>query len=291
MRRIITILILSLGLSGVVFATHVSHNISTTNSERYAWNDVIGWIDFGNGEVEVMDTKLTGYANSSQVGRIALDCATSPNGNVCGGPAGNWGIANDGNGNLSGWAWNENIGWISFSGANFRVVIDSATGDFNGWAWNDAVGWISFNCGNAGADGCSRSSYKVKTSFYPAGGGSLPGAGGGFTGSVSLTSSIFDTQVAQGAAINTIMWQGSLGGGLVGFQIASSNNSNGPWTFVGPDGSNSSYYQPLPGVQTEVKLTGQNNHNNKRYVRYKVFLDAPTSPGPQINDVIIGYSP
>lgn len=290
MRKFFLTIFLTLFLTGAAFASHVASNISSVNAERHAWNDLIGWLDFGNGEVEVANSQLRGYANALQAGLVALDCATSPNGNICGGAAGNWSVLNDGSGNLSGWAWNDAIGWISFSGSNYGVTINTSNGDFNGWAWNDVVGWISFNCNNSGTNGCSGFSYKVKTNFYPTT-PPQPGTGGGFTNSVSLTSSIFDTQVSQGAALNTILWQGALNGGSVGFQLASSNNSNGPWNFVGSDGANNTYYQPLPGVQTKIKLTGQNNHNNKRYVRYKVFLDAPASPGPKIDDVIINYSP
>ena len=70
--------------------------------------------------------------------------------------------------NVSGFAWSENIGWISFnsfdcdtdedgfydgtpvgcpaSGAveNYGVTIDQTTGNFSGYAWSENIGWISF---------------------------------------------------------------------------------------------------------------------------------------------------
>ncbi len=55
--------------------------------------------------------------------------------------------------NVYGWAWSENIGWISFnsttdeSGVNYGVHID-AVGNFSGYAWSDSIGWISFNPGD-----------------------------------------------------------------------------------------------------------------------------------------------
>ncbi|MEK7192316.1 MAG: hypothetical protein AAB646_02270 [Patescibacteria group bacterium] len=272
--------------------SHVSANISSLDSERYAWNDVIGWIDFGSGEVEVTNTQLKGYTANSQVGPISLDCATGPSGSSCAIP---YGVANT-NGVLSGWAWNDEIGWISFSGSSaqsvYGVTIDMATGIFSGWAWNDVIGWISFNCDNSGiGNTCASSDYKVRInpSLIPP--PPPPGTGGGFSSGVSLTSSVFDTQVVQGAAFNTIMWKGNLNGGSVGFQIASSNSSSGPWNFFGPSGTNNDYYQPLEGSQMKIKATGSNHHNNKRYIRYKIFLDVPAAPGPQIEDVIISYSP
>ena len=55
--------------------------------------------------------------------------------------------------NLSGWAWSDNIGWISFNSTtpdpddvyNYGVNIDESTGIFSGYAWSDNIGWISFN--------------------------------------------------------------------------------------------------------------------------------------------------
>lgn len=52
---------------------------------------------------------------------------------------------------LHGYAWSNNIGWISFNCANnnscaisdYKVEVDSA-GYFKGYAWSDNVGWISF---------------------------------------------------------------------------------------------------------------------------------------------------
>ena len=139
----------------------------------YAWAENIGWVDFkSTGNVFVNSTQLQGYANSTY-GYVALDCATSPNGNICGSV--NFHITNDGAGNLSGWAWNDQFGWISFNcdqtgsgGSNqcgystYKVTINSS-GYFSGWAWSDQIGWISFNCSNTGT--CGTVDYKVKTTW------------------------------------------------------------------------------------------------------------------------------
>jgi hypothetical protein len=53
--------------------------------------------------------------------------------------------------NVFGWAWSENIGWISFNstsgggGIDYGVNIDQVTGIFSGYAWSENIGWISFN--------------------------------------------------------------------------------------------------------------------------------------------------
>ena len=270
-------------LLSIVFA---ATNIDS--SYRYAWNDLIGWVDFySTGNVNVSSTQLIGYASSS-VGFIALDCATTPNGNVCG--ISNFKVANS-SGNLTGWAYNDNIGWISFSCLNetpsvcssypdYQVTINNSTGDFSGWAYNDNIGWINFNCNNVGAGGCVSSNYKVKTNWVTT------------PATAELTSSLFDTQSAGGMAINTIMWQGSQPSGTeVKFQIASANSPIAEWFYKGPDGSNTTYYSPSrPNSQSQINLA---HHNNFRYFRYKIFLysnEAQTA-GPQVDDVIINWSP
>jgi len=103
----------------------------------------------------------------------------------------------------------------------------------------------------------------------------------------TLVSSILDTGVSGGAGFNSLLWQGSLGtGGTVKFQIAFSNSTSGPWTYYGPT-STSDYYQPNPNVSIS---TGSASPQNKRYIRYKVYLST-TGTTPTINDIIINWSP
>jgi len=58
---------------------------------------------------------------------------------------------------FSGWAWSENIGWISFnsdsdgSPIEYAVSIDISNGKFSGYAWSENIGWISFNESDTGA--------------------------------------------------------------------------------------------------------------------------------------------
>lgn len=57
--------------------------------------------------------------------------------------------------NVSGFAWSENIGWVSFnnlsdgSPTDYGVSI-AANGDFSGYAWSENIGWISFNRSDTG---------------------------------------------------------------------------------------------------------------------------------------------
>ncbi len=284
-----------LGISSA-FAACVNCPIDAT--DRLAWNDVIGWIDFqydGNPNVTVSSTELKGYASSS-VGYLQLNCATFPTGDSDTCSFGGWKVTNDGGGNLAGWAWNDNIGWVSFScdhmsdgtvpavttcgNANYGVTIDPS-GDFHGWAWNDVVGWISFNASESG----SSVPYKVKTSWTLV----LPS-------SAELISNIFDTcPVSFGlgncgtAALNTALWHGALNGGQVRFQFAASDDPMGPWVYIGDTGAQGSYFGPV-NPNTVLKLK---NLNNKRYFRYKIFLypDSGATQSPIVDDIIVNWSP
>jgi uncharacterized repeat protein (TIGR02543 family) len=78
--------------------------------------------------------------------------------------ANNYGVNNDGSGNLSGFGWSATAGWINFRPTHGVVGIDPATGDFSGYAWSENAGWIRF----AGT-GQDTTAYKVKTdpTTYP----------------------------------------------------------------------------------------------------------------------------
>lgn len=261
-----------------------STNISSTPSEHWAWNDIIGWIDFYNtNTVNVTSQKLTGYASSS-AGDISLDCATTRNGDIC--AQSNYKVLNNGMGDLSGWAWNDEYGWISFCGGQgtadcpgtnaYRVLINPSTGVFTGWAWNDIVGWISFNCSNT--NGCSNSDYKVVTSWNAT-------STTGF-----LESSTYDTGINGGAHLNSFFWRGNQPAGTsVRFQFAVSNSSSGPWTYLGPNG-NDSYYVVGPDTAQTLNYSLFDNY---RYFRYKVTLvsNQAQTETPRIDEIVINWSP
>lgn len=266
-------------------AVRAATNISSLPAEHFGWNDIIGWVDFyGTDTVTVSSVKLAGYASSS-VGDISLDCATTRIGNIC--ETSNYYVINDGLGNLSGWGWNDNYGWISFCGGqgtsdcpgsvNYRVLIDPDTGDFTNYAWNDIFGWLSFNCADPGT--CGTSSYKVKTSWIAT------------STSGTLTSAIFDTGVAGGAQLNSFLWHGVQPSGTrVEFKFASANATSGPWNFIGPDGTANSAYTVAAGVSQPL---GYGLHSNKRYFRYQtiLFSDKAQRLSPRVDEVIVNWSP
>lgn len=143
-----------------VFASTTDGSIDATN--RYAWSETIGWIDFGTavGNVHVTDAALTGYAWNETTGWISLNCSNDAS---CG--TVNYNVTNTNAGVLGGNAWSENVGWIQFAPTNGGVTIDRS-GFFSGYAWGENVGWIVFNCNNQTS--CGTVSYKVSTDWRPA---------------------------------------------------------------------------------------------------------------------------
>ncbi len=53
----------------------------------------------------------------------------------------------DNKGRITGWAYGNNIGWVSVSSStpvDYGVEINNTTGDFSGYAWSEMFGWIYF---------------------------------------------------------------------------------------------------------------------------------------------------
>ncbi len=154
-------------------------NIDST--DKYAWGENIGWINFGTtqGDVDVMLTSMDGYAWGENVGWISLNCSNTASCSTV-----NYGAALSGT-TVSGYIWGENVGWISLncsntascSTVNYGVSVDTSTGIFSGYAWGENVGWISFNCSNDAT--CTTVNYKVKTSASLSGGRIAHPPGGG----------------------------------------------------------------------------------------------------------------
>ncbi len=144
----------------------------TKPASGFAWNDNVGWINFGDnsssptGRVYISNDKLYGYAWGENIGWISLTCENDPTANCSGNR--NYGVSQDPNkkGALTGYAWGENVGWIDFSPDGGGVNISTSTSGTNtlsGFAWGENIGWISFS-GTAQ----DASSYGVNTTWtYP----------------------------------------------------------------------------------------------------------------------------
>ena len=86
---------------------------------------------------------------------------------------------------LSGYAWSDNIGWVSLSGSNYGIAIDN-NGKLSGYAWSDNIGWITAN--ESELSGCPQNPCRAKLN-----GNAFSGwlralsNGGGWDGWISLS--------------------------------------------------------------------------------------------------------
>lgn len=97
----------------------------------------------------------------------------------------------------------------------------------------------------------------------------------------SLESSSFDAGSTVG--FNYLSFTATQPAGTsIEFQVAS-NNDNATWSYVGPDGTSSSYFT-APGAIPLNNVSG-------RYIRYKATFTGAGSNTPVLDDVTITYSP
>lgn len=266
--------------------------ISSTSTEHWAWNDVIGWIDFNFFPSDPLKTwvsseELRGAASSS-LGPVYLNCSDFPDG--CGY---SFGVENlDHIGTLAYDAWNDIFGRLRFytssSLSNYSVLITSRItetppSDFSGWAWNPLIGWVSFNCIDLNYldpsnDFCHNAvDYKVTTDWYAS------------STSGWIESATFDTGSEGGAQFNSISWRGSTPVGTrVAFYFAVSSSTSGPWDYKGP-------YYPAPDPNNDLLSApfGYGLFDNARYFRYKVvlFSNSIQTLSPTVEEVFVNWSP
>jgi hypothetical protein len=149
---------LSIGAFFLLLLSIIPHlaNASATDGTidstyHYAWSENVGFIDFGSSVGNVHVTD-SGLTGYAYGENVGWISLNCSNTSSCG--TVHYAVANDGNGNLSGYAWGENIGWIDFS----HVTIGS-DGIFAGYAYGENIGNIIF--GTIAGD-------KVLTDWRPA---------------------------------------------------------------------------------------------------------------------------
>ena len=117
-------------------------------TSRYAYAANLGWMDWrgdtNNGAV-IGEYVCSGNIYSANVGWINLGSGTPTNGiyyqNLS---ANDFGVNQDGLGNLSGYAYGANIGWINFE-TNGAPKVDLLTGKLSGSVYSANCGWISLS--------------------------------------------------------------------------------------------------------------------------------------------------
>ena len=124
-------------------------------ANKFAYSANIGWLDWRG---DVADGAVigafvcSGSIYSANVGWISLGDGTPANGIRYQNNSGtDFGVNHDGTGNLRGYAYGANIGWLTFtnrdaSGATYvGPKVDLLTGRLSGFVWSANCGWISLS--------------------------------------------------------------------------------------------------------------------------------------------------
>lgn len=138
--------LLSLLVLGLPVASQAVTTINAVN--KYAYGANIGWMDFrgdtNNGAV-LGEFVCSGNVYAANVGWISLGSGAPANGiQYLNNAANDYGVNNDGLGNLRGYAYGANIGWINFENIG-APKIDLKTGKMSGSVYGANVGWISLS--------------------------------------------------------------------------------------------------------------------------------------------------
>ena len=131
------------------------------SSYKYAWSENASWIDFGVSGGNVHISDSV-LTGYAYGENIGWISLNCSNNSSC--ATADYKVSNDGSGTLSGYAWSENAGWINFAPSGGGVTINSS-GEFLGYAYGENIGWVVFNC--ATTSSCGTADYKVKTDWRP----------------------------------------------------------------------------------------------------------------------------
>jgi len=117
-------------------------------ANKYAYGANVGWLDFrgdtNNGAI-IGEYVCSGYIYAANVGWINLGSGSPANGIQYQNNSGtDFGVNQDGLGNLRGYAYGANIGWINFENTG-APKVDLASGRLTGYVWSANCGWISLS--------------------------------------------------------------------------------------------------------------------------------------------------
>lgn len=139
-------LVASLILAGSIISVWAATTIDPAN--QYACGANLGWMDWrgdtANGTV-IGEYVCSSYIYAANVGWIDLGSGSPANGirylNLA---ANDFGVNQDGLGNLRGYAYGANIGWIAFESTG-APTVDLKTGKLSGYVYSANCGWISLS--------------------------------------------------------------------------------------------------------------------------------------------------
>ena len=129
-----------LSLSGVDIPLRVG---DVQKEFKYGWGDRLGWVDFRvfDGSLRIGGNILSGWIRIEKAGLVYLGNGKPRDGfQYANSDHLDYGVNNDGSGNLSGWGWGEKFGWINFD----EATIDRE-GNISGRAYSNKIGVLLFS--------------------------------------------------------------------------------------------------------------------------------------------------
>ncbi len=136
----------------VLYAVSINAMLAAAEStinpdDRHAYGANVGWID-ARGDVAtgavIGQHFCSGMLWCANVGWISLGAGAPSNGwSYANDSPADWGVNHDGAGNLTGFAYGANVGWIAFEQTHGQPRVDLRTGALSGYAWGANIGWIS----------------------------------------------------------------------------------------------------------------------------------------------------
>jgi hypothetical protein len=119
------------------------------DANHFAYGANFGWMDWrgdaASGAV-AGEYVCSGYIYSANVGWINLGGGSPADGiRYQNNSAADFGVNNDGAGNLSGYAWAANVGWLAFEQNYGKPKVNLLTGQLSGSVWSANCGWISLS--------------------------------------------------------------------------------------------------------------------------------------------------
>ena len=149
MKLILPVFMVWLGASQTWGATTINAVNKLSHGANLGWMDWRG--DALNGVV-IGAFVCSGSIYAANVGWISLGAGTPANGvRYQNNAAADFGVNHDGTGNLRGYAYGANIGWLTFTnraanGASYDgPKVDLLTGRLSGFVWSANCGWISLS--------------------------------------------------------------------------------------------------------------------------------------------------
>lgn len=136
------------GLCGFLLVSPLLHATTTIDTiHKHGYGANIGWLNFQGDMTQGAvfgQAYATGYVWSANCGWISLGHGPTNGWWYSNASAGDWGVNHDGLGNLRGYAYGANIGWVAFE-ATGAPRIDLLTGNLDGYIYGANVGWISLS--------------------------------------------------------------------------------------------------------------------------------------------------